>query len=1471
MEIGHDSCGVGFVARISGESGPDILPLALTALARLGHRGGVNADGKTGDGAGVLTAIPHAVLDPYLRQQGIAVPRHDLAVGVLFLPARNAGATGRPIVTQALSRAGLAVLGFREVPVRRDVLGDLARRACPAIVQVFTRRPLGLSDESFERRLFEARRRAEGEARRAGLPDFHFASFSHRTVVYKALVRASELGDFYADLGDSGYETPFTVFHQRFSTNTAPAWNLVQPFRVLAHNGEINTIQGNRAWMRAREGNIDASRLGVASDCLRDLLTPGGSDSAHLDEALELLARGGRSLPHGITLLMPPAWEHDPRRPASHRAFFEYQSCLIEPWDGPACVAFADGRFVGAALDRNGLRPARYRVTRSGVVVVASEAGVLDVPEGDTVERGRLGPGGLVAVDLDAGRWLDGDAIIEDLASQRPYAAWLDEKLVRGIPGPIEEAEAPAAMTARLAAFGYTREQRQFILGPMFREGREPVGSMGDDAPLAVLSSRPPPLLAFFRQRFAQVTNPPIDPIREACVLSSRVILGPRRDILTETPAHARQIHLEGPLLTPAQVAHLESAVVSRQTLLFDAAGGPAAFEARMATLVEESKRAVDEGATLLVLSDEGVDEERAAVPSLLAVSAVHQSLLRSGRRCQVGIVVVTGQARDDHEVAALVAFGAEAVCPLLALAAIREMVQRDGGGRADERAAEARYLTALERGVMKILSKMGISTLRSYHGAQLFEAVGLSAELLAAHFGIEPTLAGNVDLAALAATTLARHASAFASHRTDLDEGSRHRFRRGGEVHAFEPSVVKALHAAMASQKPLDYQTYARLVHARGPIALRDLLEFRRESEVRGRKVEPARAIVQRFSTAAMSLGALSPEAQAVLTKAMGRLGARSNSGEGGEGAAANRIKQVASGRFGVTTAYLVGADELQIKMAQGSKPGEGGQLPGHKVTAEIARVRHATPGVPLISPPPHHDIYSIEDLAELIYDLKQLSPGVVVSVKLASGAGIGTIAAGVVKAHADVIVVAGHDGGTGASPLGSIANAGTPWEIGLSDVQQTLARSGLRDRVRLRVEGGLRTGRDVVMAALLGADEFAFGTAALVAAGCVMARQCHLNTCPAGIATQREDLRRRFHGTAEDVGRFVTAVAEEVREILRLLGHARLGDVVGCTELLAAAEPHRGRRVDLGSLLAGVPRSAARRYGGRRNPPPVTGLRLEKGLLRALRRGNASGPLTLRARISNQDRAVGAAVAGELTRRRASGRPCAPAIRMRFHGSAGQGFGSFCVEGMSLSLEGEANDFVGRGMTGGEIALRPFAGALRAKPVIAGNAVLYGATGGSLFAAGIVGDRFAVRNSGAVAVVEGAGEHACEYMTGGVALILGPFGRNLAAGMTSGAVYVLDPAGRLPSLCNPEHVAVRGALAPSEVEWIHQLLRRHVVATGSAYGIELTGRFDDLVGALFRVAPHGHSTDQILAALPRWERVGVPVEPAARTAIAV
>ena len=1491
----HDACGIGFVARQTGGPTHEILTQALTAVGNMAHRGGVNADGRSGDGAGVLTQIPRAFFARELARREITYPVADLAVGMIFLPQDAAQQDqARRAIERGLAQHDLRLLGWRAVPVEAGALGAQARADRPVIEQALVgRRPGGRgSAAGYERTLYLARKTIEAHARAQQITGFAIPSLSSRTVVYKGLLVAPLLPRFYPDLRDPLFATAFAIFHQRYSTNTAPTWERTQPFHLLSHNGEINTLNGNVTWMRAREAAWRQAAAGNWEDAERDV-PPGpalaarlahfgpivdttGSDSAMLDNVLELLVRGGRDIRHALAMLVPEAWERVPDIPPAWRAFYQYHAGLMEPWDGPAALAFSDGEVVGLALDRNGLRPARYLLTDDGLVVCGSEVGAVPVDEARIVRKGKLGPGQMIAVDLRTGEFAENTRIKDDLAARQPYATWVaaQRRTLPAVPGASTEAEdAPSSPAAPLPvlqrAFGYTSEELTVILKPMGADGQEPVGSMGDDTPVAVFSDHPRLLYNYFKQRFAEVTNPPIDPLREALVMSLAIALGPRGELLDEAPGHAHLLWLDGPVLTDAQLAALRrhpDAAFACTTLAatFPVAEGPDGLVAALDRLTDQAAAAVAAGHTILVLSDRGLDAHQAPIPMLLALGAIHQHLIGRGERSRVSLVVESGEPREVHHLACLIGMGAEAVNPYLALASARSLaveraeVQRKGAAPAEATdahslalAAETQYVHALEKGLLKIMSKMGIATLDSYCGAQVFEALGLDEAVVQHCFAGIPSRLSGTGFVRLAVQTLDHHAAAFAAATPTLPHPGFYKYKKEGEQHTFSPAVVHALQRAVSDDGDYAaYQAYSRLVHSRPPTELRDLLEFAPRPPVPMNEVEPVEAIVRRFSTAAMSHGSLSSEAHSTLAVAMNRLGALSNSGEGGEDPARfgdernSPIKQVASARFGVTPAYLAAAQELQIKMAQGSKPGEGGQLPAHKVTAEIARLRHATPGVALISPPPHHDIYSIEDLAQLIYDLKQANPRAAVSVKLVAEAGVGTVAAGVVKGGADVVLISGHAGGTGASPLSSIKNAGVPWELGLAETQQTLVLNGLRGRVRLRADGGLKTGRDVLLAALLGADEFSFGTAVVVAEGCLMARTCHSNNCPVGIATQRPELRAKFAGTPEQVMHFFLHLAEEVREGLAALGARSLDAVIGRTDLLRqgpGAPAHDGDPLDLASLLQRVdpPGAAIRFVGAGRGMTPVNDLNahLLEQAGPALDRGQ---PVALECPITNRDRTVGATLSGVIAARHGEAGLPEGTIQVRFTGSAGQSFGAFLAPGLRLVLEGEANDYVGKGMAGGEIVVQP----PRVAPypahanTILGNTVLYGATGGALYAAGQAGERFAVRNSGARAVIEGVGDHGCEYMTGGVVLVLGPTGRNFAASMTGGLAYVYDEEGRFPPRCNQELVTLDRLTAADEAQVI-ALLTAHQARTASARAADLLARWEEAKGRLWRVQP--------------------------------
>ncbi len=1453
----RDACGVGFVADLNGRRSHKVIVMALTAVANLSHRGAVAADAKTGDGAGVLTQIPYALLR---RDLGIQVSDEDIAVGMIFLPldaAQRAQAVG--LINNAIVQGGLRLLGWREVPVNPEALGAHARATQPFIAQVLVARASGLSDAKFDRDLYLCRKRIERAATDAGL-GLYVPSFARRTIVYKGLFSSPQLPRFYHDLVDPAFETALAIFHQRYSTNTFPSWHLAQPFRFLAHNGEINTLQGNVHWMRAREADLSSPIWGDRIREVLPIIQPGGSDSAMLDNVVELLVHSGRDLPHALLMLVPQAWEGILEIEETVRGFSEYHACLTEPWDGPAALAFSDGVMLGAALDRNGLRPARYLRTDDGLVVMASETGVLDIPPERIVEKSRLGPGQMVLVDTARHVFLRDDEIKTTYARRHPYGEWIRRQMVRlGECSPNGAGEdRDDTLLAEQQAFGFTVEDVTRILRPMVDEGKDPVFSMGDDTPAAVLSARPRLLYHYFKQRFAQVTNPPIDPLRERLVMSLSTYLGPRLTFLEESPEHARLVHLPSPILLPEELRWLrEDGLIPTKTLAarFQAAEGTEALTQALEGLVQEACHAAQD-AGILIISDMGVDEQHAPLPMLLALSAVHHGLIRCGLRMRVSLIAETGEARDIHHLACLIGYGASAVFPYLAY----KTLAADPHASGDVHRRWTAYRKAAEGGLLKIMTKMGISTLAGYCGGQIFEAVGLDSALIDRYFPGTPSRIEGIGLPEIAKDVVERHRIAFSAP-TELKEAGYVRFRRDGEYHAFNPFVVKALHRAARQGDGEAYRAFAELVAARPPTTLRDLVEFVPHPPVPIEAVEPVEAIVSRFVISAMSHGALSREAHQTLAIAANRIGARSNSGEGGEDPARywrrpgqewsnSRIKQIASARFGVTPEYILSADELEIKMAQGSKPGEGGQLPGHKVSNEIALIRRAQPGITLISPPPHHDIYSIEDLAQLIYDLKRINPRARVAVKLVAEFGVGTIAAGVAKAFADTIQISGHDGGTGASPLDSIKNAGVPWELGLAETQQVLVQNDLRGRVRLRVDGGMKTGRDVVIAAALGADEFGFGSAAVVALGCVMARQCHLNTCPVGVATQREDLRLKFTGTPEMVIAYLTSVAIQVREILATLGARSLGEVIGRVELLrpkTLSHP-KAEQLDLAFVLrdSDPARQRPRQNQQARNNR-LEDVNLDEHLIAEVRDPLERGQkVRLACPIRNVHRTVGARLAGEIASRHGDAGLPEGSVTLEFYGSAGQSFGAFCVPGLTLLLEGDANDYVGKGMAGGEIVIWPpgtFSG-LTHLNVIMGNTVLYGATGGRLFAAGRAGERFAVRNSGAVAVVEGVGDHCCEYMTGGIVMVVGECGRNFAAGMTGGVAYVLDEHRLLPGRCNPDHVLLQPLAGSEDEPQVVGLLDEHARLTGSLRALEILARWPEYALHFWKVMPKGAGT---------------------------
>ena len=1546
----HDACGVGFVADLSGRGGHEVVARALRVLCNLEHRGAKGGDPGTGDGAGILTQIPdeffRATCDFELPEAGA------YAAGMAFFSAE------RHLVTPALARLvaaeGLTIVGWREVPFDITACGDGARAVLPDVLQLFVAGAGGQRGMELERMAFCLRKRAEHEA------GVYFASLSARTIVYKGMLSAPQLGPFYPDLSDPAYKSTLALVHSRFSTNTFPSWPLAHPYRYVAHNGEINTVRGNRNWMRAREAMLASELIPDSADGrgierLFPILDEDASDSASFDECLELLHMGGRSLPHAVLMMIPEPWENHEEMTPERRAFYRYHAALMEPWDGPALIAFTDGSVIGAVLDRNGLRPGRYWVTSDGLVVLASEVGVLDIdsdPETTVIRKGRLQPGRVFLADTAAGRIVEDEEVKAALAAEHPYENWLHAGLVylddlpdrprgaRGARGVWGDGQSPHAggspggrppgetLLAQQRVHGYTEEELRVIVAPMARAGAEPIGSMGTDTPVAVLSGRPRLMFDYFTQLFAQVTNPPLDAIREELVTSLGTITGPEQNLLHPIPASCRQIVLPYPVIDDndlAKIVHINdegnlpgfaSHVVDGR---YDPAGGGEGLRARLADICAEVSAAIEAGARLIILSDrargdlspprgvwgDGSPQEQggsggdrsprgntAPIPSLLLTGTVHHHLIKQKSRTRAGLVVEAGDVRECHHVALLVGYGAAAVNPYLAIESVRDLVRRGVIQNVSEKKAEANLLKALGKGLLKIMSKMGVSTVASYTGAQIFEAIGLGPEVIEACFTGTTSRLSGVGFDQLAGeisqrTGHATGAGAGMDFRR-LDTGGEYQWRREGEPHLFSPEVVFKLQHATRSRRYEIFKEYTNLVddQSRRLMTLRGLLRIRGADEatdeqapgpVRVEEVEPVASIVRRFATGAMSYGSISAEAHQTLAIAMNRLGGRSNTGEGGEDAdrfipdangdlRRSAVKQVASGRFGVTSEYLVNADDLQIKMAQGAKPGEGGQLPGHKVYPWIARTRYSTPGVGLISPPPHHDIYSIEDLAQLIHDLKNANPAARVHVKLVSEVGVGTVAAGVSKAHADVVLISGHDGGTGAAPLTSIKHAGAPWELGLAETQQTLLRNKLRDRIVVQADGQLKTGRDVIIAALLGAEEFGFASAPLVVSGCIMMRVCHLDTCPVGVATQNPELRARFSGRPEFVVNFFEFIAEEVREYLARLGFRTLEEIIGRADLLdtvEAVEHWKASGLDLSPILytPPLPEGAAlscvtRQDHGLEKALDNTLIQLAEG---ALEEGR---PVRLDLPIRNVNRTVGTMLGYEVTRRWGGEGLPENTIDVSFRGSAGQSFGAFLPRGVTLRLAGDANDYLGKGLSGGRLIVRPPAEATftAEEQVIAGNVIGYGATAGEIFLRGLVGERFCVRNSGALAVAEGTGDHGCEYMTGGRVVILGPVGRNFAAGMSGGIAYVLD----LPRIRVNREMVDLDQVEEDDAKFVREVVERHHAETGSAVAARLLADWDP--GRFTKVMPKDYK--RVLSAASQAEREGRDINEAVMAA---
>ena len=1481
----RDACGMGFVADVKGRPSNAIIAQGLQILVNLDHRGGVGADPEMGDGAGCLIQIPDGLFRDWAESSRLSLPAPgDYAVAMCFLPRDEAS---RDAAVERVERfvriEGQVLVGWRDVPVDASGIGASVLATMPVIRQaVVARGPNVRDQDAFERKLLAIRKQTQNPlaelAKKHNLPglnEFYMASFSSRTLVYKGMLLAHQVGEFYTDLTNELTQSALAMVHQRFSTNTFPSWRLAHPYRFIAHNGEINTLRGNVNWMNARRRTLESPLIGADLDKMWPIIPHGQSDTACLDNALELLLAGGYSMPHAVMLLIPEAWAGHTRMEPKRRAFYEYHAALMEPWDGPAAIAFTDGRQIGATLDRNGLRPARFLVTDDDLVVMASESGVLPIPEEKIVRKWRLQPGKMLLIDLEEGRIVEDEEVKARLAGAAPYGDWLAEtqfdlkELPQGSEAPKHTDPAMLGMLQRI--FGYTQEDLKFFLAPMAKQADDPVGSMGTDTPLAVLSDRPRLLYDYLKQNFAQVTNPPIDPIRESLVMSLVTMIGPRPNLLGHQAGTHKRLEATQPILTNEDLEKIRSIQETLdgafRTTTLDATwpkGGDAqALEAALQRLCWEATEAVLADINVLILSDRAAGPDRIPIPAALATGAVHHHLIRQGLRMQTGLVVETGEAREVHHFCVLAGYGAEAVNPWLAFDTIAAL--------SDAPEARASYIKAIGKGILKVMSKMGISTYQSYCGAQIFDSIGLGPDLVDRYFTGTATTIGGIGLAELAEETARRHRFAFAETEEDgLDLGGIYAQRIGGEAHGWTHDSVANLQHAVRGQLPDKYRAFAAELNeqSRRLLTIRGLLDFRPAGPpVPIEAVEPASEIVRRFTTGAMSFGSISREAHTTLAVAMNRIGGRSNTGEGGEetdrfaplangDSMRSAIKQVASGRFGVTAEYLVNADELQIKIAQGAKPGEGGQLPGHKVDRHIAAVRHSTPGVGLISPPPHHDIYSIEDLAQLIHDLRSVNPASRISVKLVSEVGVGTVAAGVAKCMADHVTIAGYEGGTGASPLTSLTHAGLPWEIGLAETQQTLVLNGLRERICVQADGGLRTGRDVAVAAMLGADEYGFATAPLIAAGCIMMRKCHLNTCPVGIATQDPVLRARFTGTPEHVINYFFFVAEEVREILAGLGLTRIEELVGRADLLAPRDPGehwKARGVDLTRLL-----ETPATQGLRRHSAPLrreAGSPIDRRLIEAL---DGPMPAQIEGTVNNVMRAIGASVSGEIARRRGHAGLPDGSLSALLTGTAGQSFGAFAARGVALELIGDANDYVGKGLSGGRLVVRPPEDAPReaAANIVVGNTCLYGAVEGEAFFAGVAGERFAVRNSGALAVVEGTGDHGCEYMTGGMVVVLGGVGRNFAAGMSGGIAYVYDPDGQLPSLCNPASVElepVRPARPVSgfdradpmaeplqhDADRLRHFVERHAQLTGSRRARALLDDWNAAVGRFVKVVP--------------------------------
>ncbi|RAK52803.1 glutamate synthase large subunit [Phenylobacterium deserti] len=1515
----HDACGVGFVANIKGRKSHEVIEAGLQILVNLDHRGAVGADPLVGDGAGILIQIPDGLYRAWAQGAGVELPAFgEYAVAMCFLPRdEDARAAAVEQFEHFLRVEKQPLIAWRDVPVNLEGLGQAVLESMPVIRQAFIGRGPNVRDQdAHERKLLAVRKQlqnplAELAAKKnlPGLTQLYIPSFSTRTVVYKGLLLADQVGTFYQDLQDERAESALALVHQRFSTNTFPSWKLAHPYRFIAHNGEINTVRGNVNWMNARRRSMESELLGPDLNKMWPLIPHGQSDTACLDNALELLVAGGYPLAQAVMMLIPEAWAGNPLMDAKRKAFYEYHAALMEPWDGPAAVAFTDGRQIGATLDRNGLRPARFVITDQDHVIMASEVGVLQIPEERIVRKWRLQPGKMLLIDMEEGRIIEDEEIKAKLAEAAPYEEWLSdtqfklEEVALAATPDVAPSNDPAVLLDRQQAFGYTQEDLAFFLEPMGRLGDDPVGSMGVDTPIAVLSKRSRLLYDYFQQNFAQVTNPPIDPIREELVMSLVSMIGPRPNLLGRNAGAHKRLEVAQPILTDEDLAKIRAihelldGAFCTATLdaTWPAEEGAAGLERALERLCREATDQVLADVNILILSDRATSEDRIPIPAALATAAVHHHLIRQGLRMQTGLVIETGEAREVHHFCVLAGYGAEAVNPYLAFETL-EQLRAQSNSAISAYDARKNYIKAVGKGMLKVMSKMGISTYQSYCGAQIFDAIGLSSELISRFFTGTATTIEGIGLQEIAEESVRRHRDAFGDnpiYKTMLDVGGQYAWRIRGEAHAWSPESVSQLQHAVRGNVSEAYRDFARSINEQSErlLTIRGLLRMKpADQPLSLDEVEPAAEIVKRFATGAMSFGSISREAHTTLAIAMNRIGGRSNTGEGGEesdrfqplpngDSMRSAIKQVASGRFGVTAEYLVNADDIQIKMAQGAKPGEGGQLPGHKVDRNIARVRHSTPGVGLISPPPHHDIYSIEDLAQLIHDLKNVNPGARISVKLVSEVGVGTVAAGVAKARADHVTISGFEGGTGASPLTSLTHAGSPWEIGLAETQQTLLLNGLRTRIAVQADGGLRTGRDVAIAALLGADEFGFATAPLIAAGCIMMRKCHLNTCPVGVATQDPVLRARFKGAPEHVINYFFFVAEELREIMAEMGFRTVNDMVGRVDRLdmhTAVNHWKAQGVDLSRILYSAPAEGLKGLWNMHRQDHGLGKALDHTLIAdakaALENGQAvRGEYEIR----SINRTAGAMLSGEVARRFGHAGLPEDTISLRFRGQAGQSFGAFAARGVTLELIGDGNDYVGKGLSGGRIVVRQPEASTRepTENIIVGNTVLYGAISGEAYIEGVAGERFAVRNSGAVAVVEGVGDHGCEYMTGGVVVVLGQTGRNFAAGMSGGVAYVYDPEGRFEQLCNKAMVSLEriepaepaphaadetpyrpsqrsisvdnngmGDMLRFDAERLRILIERHKLHTGSKRATEILDNWDEALGRFVKVMPNDY-----------------------------